>query len=190
MNHIATLSDHFGATGYVEVEALKSQWEYFKFIAQDLKSECLTTEAQQPQVTSTEWLLTKLCSIPSFKVMFPNLVKLAAVAQSLPVTNALPERGASALKRIKTRLRNSLKDDMLECLLQISINGPPVSESTDVVSNALGLWLQEKNWRKLPPVKVKSSRRPLLLWLKKFSRSCFWTCACMTALIVRMMISN
>ena len=145
MNHIATLSDHFGATGYVEVEALKSQWEYFKFIAQDLKSECPTTEAQQPQVTSTEWLLTKLCSIPSFKVMFPNLVKLAAVAQSLPVTNALPERGASALKRIKTRLRNSLKDDMLECLLQISINGPPVSELTDVVSNALGLWLQEKN---------------------------------------------
>jgi len=33
---------------------------------------------------------------------------------------------------------------MLECLLKIFINGPPVSESTDVVSNALGLWLQEK----------------------------------------------
>ena len=145
MNHIATLSDHFGTTEYVEVEALKSEWEHFKFIAQDLKSESPMTEAQQPEVTSTEWLLTKLCSIPSFKVMFPNLVKLAAVAQSLPVTNAWPERGASALKHIKTRLRNSLKDDMLECLLQISINGPPVSESTDVVSNALGLWLQEKN---------------------------------------------
>lgn len=41
---------------------------------------------------------------------------------------------------------------MLECLLQISINSPPVSESKDVVSNALGLWLQEKNRRKLPPV--------------------------------------
>ena len=37
MNHIATLSDHFGSTEYVEVEALKSEWEYFKFIAQDLK---------------------------------------------------------------------------------------------------------------------------------------------------------
>ena len=80
--------------------------------------------------------------------MFPNLVKLAAVAQSLPVTNAWPERGACALKCIKTRLRNSLKDDMLECLLQISINGPPVSEC----ANALSLWPQEKNRRKLPPV--------------------------------------
>jgi len=91
MNHIATLADHFGATEYVEVEALKSEWKHFKFIAQDLKSECPVTEVQQPEATSTECLLTKLCSIPSFKVMFPNLVKLAAVVQSLPVTNAWPE---------------------------------------------------------------------------------------------------
>ena len=92
MNHIATLSDHFGTTGYVEVEALQSEWEHFKFIAKDLKSECPMTEAQQPRLTSSEWLLTKLCSIPSSsKVMFPNLVRLAAVAQSLPVTNAWPE---------------------------------------------------------------------------------------------------
>ena len=70
MNHIATLSDHFGATEYVEGKALKSEWEHFKFISQDLKSQCPMTEPQQPEVTSTEWLLTKLCSISSFKVMF------------------------------------------------------------------------------------------------------------------------
>lgn len=116
MNHIATLANHFGATEYVEVEALTSEREHFKFIAQDLKSECPMTGAQQPGLTSTEWLLTKLCSISSFKVMFPNLVKLAAVTQGLPVTNAWPERGTHALKRIKTRLRNSLKDDMQKLL--------------------------------------------------------------------------
>ena len=89
---------------YVEVDTLKSGWEHVKFIAQDLKSECSMTGAQQPDVTSTEWLLTKLCSISSLKVMFPNMVKLAAVAQSLPLTTAWPERGANALKHIKTRL--------------------------------------------------------------------------------------
>ena len=47
----------------------KSDWEHFKFIAQDLKRECPMTEAQQPEVTSNEWFLTKLYSIPSFKVM-------------------------------------------------------------------------------------------------------------------------
>ncbi|XP_068691032.1 zinc finger protein 862-like [Montipora foliosa] len=144
VNHVATLADHFGVTEYVDVEALKSEWEHFKFVAQDLKTECPMTTTPQPGNTPTEWLLTKLCSISSFKAMFPNLVKLATVAQTLPVTNAWPERGASALKRIKTRLRNSLKDDMLESLLQITINGPSVSQAKDVVEQAVGLWLQEK----------------------------------------------
>ena len=110
----------------------------------------------QPGNTPTEWLLTKLCSISSFKVMFPILVKLSAVAQSLPVTNAWPGRGASALKRIKTRLRNSLKDDMLDALLQVSINGPQVSKAKEVVEQAVNLWLEEKH-RKLPKVTASTS---------------------------------
>ena len=159
VNHVATLGNHFGATEYVEVEALKSEWEHFKFVAQDLKSECPISmdTTPQPGNTPTEWLLTKLCSIGTFRVMFPNLVKLSAVAQSLPVTNAWPERGASALKRIKTRLRNSLKDDMLGALLQVSINGPPVSEAKEVVEQAIDLWLDEKQRRKLPKVTASTS---------------------------------
>ena len=157
VNHVATLSDHFGVTEYVDVEALKSEWEHFKFVAQDLKTECPMTTTPQPGNTPTEWLLTKLCGISSFKAMFPNLMKLATVAQTLPVTNAWPERGASALKRIKTRLRNSLKDDMLESLLQIAINGPSVSQAKDVVEQAVGLWLQEKQRRKLPKITASTS---------------------------------
>ena len=80
MNHRATHADHFGATDYVEFEALKSEWEQFKFVTQDLKTECPMTITPQPGNTPTEWLLTMLCSIPSFKVMFPNLVRLSAVA--------------------------------------------------------------------------------------------------------------
>ena len=43
---------------------------------------------------------------------------------SLPVTNAWPERGASAVKRVKTRFRSQMKDDPLNSLLMITINGP------------------------------------------------------------------
>lgn len=157
VNHVATLADHFGVTEYVDVEALKSEWEHFKFVAQDLKTECPMTTTPQPGNTPTEWLPTKLCGISSFRAMFPNLMKLATVAQTLPVTNAWPERGASALKRIKTRLRNSLKDDMLESLLQIAINGPSVSQAKDVVEQAVGLWLQEKQRRKLPKITASTS---------------------------------
>lgn len=60
VNHVATLTDHFGVTGYVDVKALKSEWEHFKFVAQDLKTECPMTTTPLLGNTPTEWLLTKL----------------------------------------------------------------------------------------------------------------------------------
>ena len=41
----------------------------------------------------------------------PLLLQLAEVCVTLPVSNAWPERGASAIKRLKTRLRSTLKND-------------------------------------------------------------------------------
>ena len=55
------------------------------------------------------------------------IVELAEVALYAPITNAWPERGASGVKRIKTRLRNRLKNDMLNSLTHVSINGPAVA---------------------------------------------------------------
>jgi len=55
------------------------------------------------------------------------IAKLAEVTLSAPITNAWPERGASEIKRIKTQLRNRPKNDMLNLLLHVSINGPAVS---------------------------------------------------------------
>ena len=40
---------------------------------------------------------------------------------------------------------------MLEVLLQISINGPPVSEAEDLVKEAVKTWSKTKKRRKLPP---------------------------------------
>ena len=81
------------------------------------------------------------------------IVELAEVALSAPITKAWPERGASAVKRIKTRLRNRLKNDMLNLLLHVSINGPAVSmpEAKEVVKTAVANCLQKKNRRLLRP---------------------------------------
>ena len=74
VNHEVTLADHFGTTDQVEVKTFKSEWEHFTFVAWDLKTECHMTITPQPGYTQTEWLLTKLCSISSFKVMFYGFV--------------------------------------------------------------------------------------------------------------------
>ena len=53
---------------------------------------------------------------------FENMIVVAEIR----VSNAWPERGASALKLVKSRLRSRLKNDMLQCLLHVKINGPDV----------------------------------------------------------------
>lgn len=75
---------------------------------------------------------------------YPKLVWIAEIILSLPMSNAWPERGASAVKRIKSRLRSSMTNQMLEALLHISINGPPVSEAQELVEAAVEAWSKAK----------------------------------------------
>ena len=71
---------------------------------------------------------------------------------STAISNAWPERGASQLKLIKTRIRSQIKNDLLASLLHISINGPvPHTEACDsLVSKAVDMWKAAKKRRKLP----------------------------------------
>ena len=128
---LAKLADHFSST--LDTERLKSEWDHFKFMALEIKQE-YSTVSTMLKTTPTEWLLSKLTSSKSYSFMFPNLVSLAELAQSIPVTNAWPERGGSAIKHIKTRLRNRLADKMLDSLLHLSINAPlPGSDEASAI---------------------------------------------------------
>ena len=51
---------------------------------------------------------------------------------------------------IKTRLRSSLKNNMLNALLHVLINGPDVSMAQPIIQRAVKLWVAAKERRKLP----------------------------------------
>ena len=70
--------------------------------------------------------------------------------------NAWPERGASAVKHLKTCLRNSLKKEMLESLLHITINGPPIKKAEALLNTVIPLWKDKKKRRKLPSSHLES----------------------------------
>ena len=55
---------------------------------------------------------------------FDEIVTLPKIASIALITNAWPERGAGAVKRIKSRQHSSMKNDLLNTLLHISLNGP------------------------------------------------------------------
>ena len=74
------------------------------------------------------------------------VISIVEVALSMPVSNAWPERGASAVKCIKTRLRNSLGQEMMHTLMHISINGPSLHSdaATALIKSAATNWSKRK----------------------------------------------
>ena len=93
---------------------------------------------------------------------FPLLLYIAEVVISLPVSNAWPERGASVVKNVKTSLRSRLKNEMLQAILNVGINGPEVQKCRPIVKDAVSAWLQAKERRKLPKVPKNPNSRPVV----------------------------
>lgn len=117
---VKTLADHF-YQGHWEEKAKKDQllaeWEKFKFDMDSWKQEIPEGMNKSLLETATKWCLKWLISLKTgYSSVFPALANITEVCLSMPVSNAWPERGCSALKRIKTRLRNRLGVDMLQGL--------------------------------------------------------------------------
>ena len=92
---------------------IRGKWFEFKI---NIKSNKLKMKQ-----TATEWSL--LYIVKKHQGQEFSLKHSTAVI-TVPVTNAWPERGASAVKRIKSRLRSIMKMDLLNTLLMILMNGP------------------------------------------------------------------
>ncbi|XP_060604652.1 uncharacterized protein LOC132757397, partial [Ruditapes philippinarum] len=71
-----------------------------------------------------------------------HLYKLAAVGLLLPPSTADCERGFSSMKRIKLEKRASLKSTVLNALMMLSMEGPPL-EAVDF-SEMVDTWYKEK----------------------------------------------
>ena len=101
--------------------------------------------------SSTEWALHNTVNICKDDQEFDKVVQLTKIACSAPVTNAWPETGASAVKRIKPHTRSTMRNDLLNALLQISINGPEMnsSDADKLIENA-SLKFQQTRRNKKP----------------------------------------
>ena len=86
--------------------------------------------------------------------MYPEILQLMKITMTIPLSTAWPERGFSALKRIKSLMRNRLLTAMLNALLQISLNGPRIL--TDQQAKRIAeKWHSEKQRRKVTPRGMK-----------------------------------
>lgn len=157
---IEILSEHY-FHGIQDIAGrLQAQWLGMKYHLRDVIRPDIPEEVKESKTMSpTEWCLLKLMQNSAVKQLYPDIAYIVEVIVSLPVSNAWPERGASALKSVKTRLRNRLTSSMVESILHICINAPdPTStEGQHITKPAVQAWIQKKQRRKLPMKKINSS---------------------------------
>ena len=148
---IGNLADHFYPNKADQKEELLNEWGAFKFILHKMKGK-VNDEQKIAKCTPLERAMILFFQHKNeFQYFYPHMLHLIEIILSAPVTNAWPERGASAIKRIKTRFRSRIQQDLLNALLHISMNGPPVgsSDAESLISKALQAWNDKKNRRKM-----------------------------------------
>ena len=134
------------------VEIIMTEWEEFKFDLIDIKKKCqllkenLTNNNLKLKEIASEWALQ--CIVKGFREgNFFYICELAKIALITPATNAWPERGANAVKRVTSRMRNTMKNDLPNSVLHISINGPPTSskEADQLLEKVCNAYANEKH---------------------------------------------
>lgn len=116
---LVKLVDYFSFI--LDIERLKLEWDYFKFMVLEIKQEYLIVSIMF-KIMLIEWFFLKLISLKFYSFMFLNFVLLVELVQSIFVINVWFKRGGSVIKRIKIRLRNRFVDKMFDSLLYLLIN--------------------------------------------------------------------
>ena len=102
-NDIQTLANHFfsGDENSSKRLKLEAEWNNFKYELSDWSKDYQAIPS--PSTTSTEWALQRfLRHKESYCRSYPLLLQVAEICLSMPVSNAWPERGASALNPLRS----------------------------------------------------------------------------------------
>ena len=101
LDEIATLAQHFHPSDDAMLYQMLSEFRLLQYHIPSLSSSQIkfTPKASQSQ---TERCLVTLVNESTYKTFMSALSNIAGMALSMPVSNAWPERGANAMKRIKS----------------------------------------------------------------------------------------
>ena len=119
---IALIAKHFFPGQDDQQERVTAEWGKLKYDIRQWKIKVPaeikegTTKSVEQFPTPTEWCLSRILQMRcALRSLYPCISKIAEVALALPVSNAWPERGASKIKLIKSRLRSRLTLSLLHC---------------------------------------------------------------------------
>ena len=141
LENINTLLDHFTD---IDRDAFLVEWQ--------LVCERMWINRQK---TKKEFWTPILRVAPN---IFPLTIQLVVVDAVAPLNTACCERGFSLANNIKTDLRNRMKTQLLNSLMQCNLNGPDMNDEEgmeDLLRSAFATWCLAKN--RMPQ---RSSKKP------------------------------
>ena len=111
---INVLADNYYVNNDVKKDALEKEFDSFKFELIELKKKWnsfkdnIKSNKLKLKCTATEWGLRTIVHDFGETSEYPLISEMAWVALITPVSNAWPERGANAVKWIKSCLRSTM----------------------------------------------------------------------------------
>ena len=141
-------SEEFSDHGYLQLQTLLTH--YSPTLVDDTLANEEWSNFLPEMVTlfsgkSIQHVLSPLTSNSVLSTAYPHLSKLAGATLIIPMSTAKCERGFSAMNRIKTDLRNSLKTETLDNLIRITIEGKERDKFN--FDRAATLWGSKHNCR-------------------------------------------
>lgn len=120
----------FAGKAFVNPMVLQAEWITARSLLIDLRDNDPTIKAQRSgnaRAPDTQDLVRAFLTTPVCTRSCPETAKLAALAVTIPVATAEPERGYSTMNYIKDELRNRLNEERLNDLMRIYLHGPPLT---------------------------------------------------------------
>ena len=148
---VRIIADHFFPGNEDQKRKLLCQWSQVKYFLSGKKFQ-VPAESHSSTFFMSFMLKNHGIFHPS---IFEEILFVAEVGLSLPCSNAWPERGGSVINITKTKFRNRLNNDMLNSLMQVSINAPESNQCSDIVKSAVDNWLKQKPRKKLKKATVR-----------------------------------
>jgi hypothetical protein len=94
--------------------------------------------SHQPKDISVHEFYNRLFMNPNHSENLHNILMLVEIILCIPVSSAVCERGFSAMARVKSDWRARLDISMLNMLMALAIEGPPVGAYN--AQRAIELW--------------------------------------------------
>ena len=145
IHELETLCDHYGQSKTTEAGAeflpvvdtikTKDEWVVFRQLMGNNFRTC-----------TLQTMAANLLPSAEVKETYPNLIKLMALALTMPVSTAGCERGFSKHNLIKNKIRARLKTENVATLMRMSLDTPDLSNmDTFNFSRAFEIWCNEKD---------------------------------------------